>query len=94
VGVDSEGRIIRRLAGFTEMSMLAGAVRELKGEFFPFYPLQKGAVLFRCFDYDPESGEWGFSWGILLVVLPAALAFGIVLSLSLFARRDRRLRGL
>jgi hypothetical protein len=81
IGVDGEGRIVRRLVGFQEVRMLSDVVRELKGEFIPFYSMPHTNVLLRCFEYDPESGDWGFSWGFLFIMLPAVLAFGIVFSI-------------
>ena len=89
VGVDGEGRIVRRLVGFREVRMLADVVRELKGEFIPFYSMPDKNVLLSCFEYDPESGEWGFSWGFLLIMLPAILAFGIVFFIWAYSVHQR-----
>lgn len=89
IGVEGEGRIVRRLVGFQEVRMLADVVRELKGEFIPFYSMPDKNVLLRCFEYDPESGEWGFSWGFIFIILPAILAFSIVFSIWAYSAHQR-----
>jgi len=76
-----EGRLLRFLVGGTVAPVrLNEVVRELRGEFVPAYPLPRpGKVIFRCAQYDPESGRWRPDWGFLLLLLPGVLTlFGTV----------------
>jgi protein SCO1/2 len=69
-----DGRIVRLLAGGTVMAARLGEVlQEARGEFVASYPLP-GNVRFRCFEYDPATGQTRVAWGALLMLVPAGAA--------------------
>jgi LPXTG-motif cell wall-anchored protein len=59
-------------------------VRETRGQFVASYPLP-GRTRFRCFEYDPATGEASLSWGMLVLMVPALVAS--TATLLLFRRR-------
>jgi cytochrome oxidase Cu insertion factor (SCO1/SenC/PrrC family) len=75
------GRVARLLVGGSiTAARLREVVREVRGEFVASYPLP-GAGRFRCFDYDPATGEASLAWGALVLIVPpfgaAMVAFGL-----------------
>lgn len=86
-----DGRIVRLLVGGSvNPARLGEVIREARGTFVASYPLP-GDVRFRCFEYDPETGEAGLAAGALLLLTPAAGAAGATAALF---RRGRRRRPL
>ena len=80
------GRVARLLIGGTvSRARLGEVVREARGQFVASYPLP-GRTRFRCFEYDPATGEAYLSWGILVLVVPALGA----LATTLLVFRQRR----
>jgi cytochrome oxidase Cu insertion factor (SCO1/SenC/PrrC family) len=78
IAVD-RGRLVRMLAGANvPNASLREVVQELRGKFVASYALT-GKVVFRCFEYDPNSGRYSLDWGVLLMLLPAAFAVLTVL---------------
>jgi len=68
------GRLVRMLAGANvPNASLREVVQELRGKFVSSYALP-GKVVFRCFEYDPNSGRYSLDWGLMLILLPAAFA--------------------
>lgn len=68
------GKVVRMLVGATvPRASLSEVVQELRGKFVASYALP-GKVAFRCFEYDPSSGRYTLDWGVLLMILPGALA--------------------
>jgi protein SCO1/2 len=93
VAVDG-GRVVRLLLGTrVEPLRLQEVVRELGGELVGAYPLP-GRVLFRCFQYRPETGGLGLDWGFALLLAPAAVALLGSVALFAAAGRGRRRSGL
>ncbi|MDT7973351.1 MAG: SCO family protein [Armatimonadota bacterium] len=76
-----DGRVIRLLVGATVMPIrLREVVRELKGDPVLAYPLPDPKIPFRCFRYDPKSGQWRPDWGMLALLFPPAMTVLMVLS--------------
>lgn len=68
------GKMVRMLVGATvPRASLSEVVQEMRGKFVASYALP-GKVAFRCFEYDPTSGRYTLDWGVLLMILPSALA--------------------
>lgn len=83
----ADGKVVRLLVGTrVEPVRLLEVLRELRGEFVPAYPLP-GRVLFRCFQYRAETGEFVLDWGFLLLLLPALAA--VLGTLGIFAAGGR-----
>jgi protein SCO1/2 len=73
------GKIVRILVGGNITAVkLRELINEIKGEFVPFYSLNKN-VAFRCLNYDPETGKVKVGTGILIMFMPAVLTFFITL---------------
>lgn len=71
--VDS-GRVVRLLVGAdVPPRRLREVVAEAGRRFVATYPLPGVKVLFRCFGYDPRRGGMAPDWGLLLLLLPAAV---------------------
>ena len=84
-----DGRVARLLVGGSITSArLAEVVREARGQFVASYPLP-GNVLFRCFAYDPLTGEATVAWGALILLLPA---FGTAFATERLFRAGRARR--
>jgi LPXTG-motif cell wall-anchored protein len=80
-----DGRVARILVGgMVSRARLAEVVRETRGQFVASYPLP-GRTRFRCFEYDPATGEASLSWGMLVLMVPALVAS--TATLLLFRRR-------
>ena len=85
-----EGRVARLLVGGSVTALrLSEVVREARGQFIASYPLP-GDVLFRCFDYDPITGEPTLAWGALVLLVPA---LGTTVATVALFRRGRSRRG-
>jgi cytochrome oxidase Cu insertion factor (SCO1/SenC/PrrC family) len=85
-----QGTIARLLVGGAVNAVRLGeVVREARGQFVASYPLP-GAVRFRCFDYDPATGNATFAPGSFLLFAPAVGA--VVATSALFTRRRGRAR--
>ena len=86
-----EGRVARLLVGGSvNAARLGEVVREARGQFIASYPLP-GDVLFRCFDYDPVTGNPTLAWGALVLLVPALGA--TVTTVVLFRGPARRRAG-
>jgi protein SCO1/2 len=83
-----DGRVARLLVGESmTAARLSEVVREARGQFVASYPLP-GAARFRCFEYDPATGQASLAWGSLVLVVPAFAA--ALATAGLFGRRRRR----
>src|SRR6185295_13641503 len=83
-----DGRIARLLVGAdVTPARLSEVLREARGQFVASYPLP-GTVGFRCFEYDPATGQATLAWGALVLLVPALSA--ICATLALFAYAPRR----
>ena len=70
------GVVVRLLVGATVTPRrLREVVWELDRVLVPTYPLPSEKVIFRCFGFDPATGSISLDWGLLLLVLPAAVMF-------------------
>jgi protein SCO1/2 len=90
-----EGRIVRFLIGGAVSPVrLQEVVREMRGEFVRAYPLPRRDVLFRCFQYDPASGQWRPDWGFLLLLIPGMATIVSTVWIFRGGRAHRRARAL
>jgi cytochrome oxidase Cu insertion factor (SCO1/SenC/PrrC family) len=73
-----DGKVVRVLLGTNvDPSRLKEVLFELKGVFVPFYSKPGENILFRCFQLDENSQSVGFSWGMLVLLIPGMLALVI-----------------
>ena len=70
-----QGKIVRILVGGNiQIVKLREVISELKGEFVPFYSIEKNFA-FRCLNYDPETGRIKIGIGTVILFTPAILTF-------------------
>lgn len=86
VGVNEEGIITKKLVGIRGQNDISSLLKSIRNEFVLSYPLPRENMLFSCFTYNPATGEKKLSFGLLLLLLPAVFAGGVV---SLLAFRNR-----
>lgn len=91
-GVDASGRITRKMAGIRSRADMASLLRSLHGEFIPSYPLPGEGRALSCFRYDPVTGERTLSYGMLVLLLPAAITLLLVLGLAARGRGGTKAR--
>ncbi|MCO6484087.1 MAG: SCO family protein [Flavobacteriales bacterium] len=89
VGVNGNGYIIRKMAGIRERKDIASLIKTLTGEFIPSYPLPGEDRLLSCFTYDPVTGVRKPSYGLLILLVPAAITFILMLWMGLASRKWR-----
>jgi cytochrome oxidase Cu insertion factor (SCO1/SenC/PrrC family) len=83
------GRVARlHVGGSVTAARLGEVVREARGQFVASYPLP-GRTRFRCFDYDPVSGNATVAVGALVLLIPALMAGAVTASLFRRAPLDR-----
>ncbi len=79
----ADGRVVRTLLGSPlDTAPLHELLWELRGRHIPYYRLGDSGPV-RCFRFDPLDGTLRPAAGLLVLLLPAALA--LVLSLAVFA---------
>lgn len=77
--VVSGGRVVRVLEGSpVSTRALRETLWELQGHFVPTYTLPGRDSLLSCLAYDPVTGRARPNWGLLVLCLPALLAFAVV----------------
>lgn len=82
-----QGKVVRILVGGNvTLVKLREVIQEIKGEFVPFYGIQKD-VAFRCVNYDPETGKIKIGIGTLILFAPPVLTFALTFAIFGFARR-------
>lgn len=83
-----EGRIVRVHVGANfSPATLRSFLRELRGERVLSYPLPDAKLAFRCYRYDPRTGETRVDWGMLALWLPSLLGFSSASLLFTLTRR-------
>jgi cytochrome oxidase Cu insertion factor (SCO1/SenC/PrrC family) len=83
-----QGRVARlQVGGRVTAARLGEVVREARGQFVASYPLP-GTARFRCFEYDPVTGNATLAPGVLVLLIPALVA-GVVTA-GLFRRPRSR----
>jgi len=81
-----QGKVVRMLIGGNITPVkLREVVQEIKGEFIPFYQIQKN-LAFRCLNYDPETGKIKIGVGAIIMFTPPVLTFALTLIIFGFAR--------
>ncbi len=82
-----QGKVVRILVGGNiNLVKLREVVQEIKGEFVPFYGVQKN-VAFRCINYDPETGKIKIGIGTMIIFTPPVLTFVLTFVIFGFTRR-------
>ncbi len=82
-----QGKVVRILVGVDiPVAKLREVVHEIKGEFVPFYSIQRN-IAFRCFNYDPETGETTMGVGALILFMPPFFTFILTASIFTISRR-------
>lgn len=91
VGI-SNGHIRRVLTGGdVSAARLNEVIAELTGYYVRSYPLPSDNVRFRCFQFDPVTGEIKPDWGLLILGLPGLLAILSLMVIFYRARRESRI---
>lgn len=85
-----DGRVARLLVGpEVDPARLDEVIRELRGERVESWRLP-GRVLFRCFEYDPDTGRFTLGWGLAVLAVPALCALAATLVAFRSGERARR----
>jgi len=88
-----QGKIVRILVGGEiQIVKLRELINELKGEFVPFYSIDKN-VAFRCLNYDPETGKIKIGVGTVILFAPAFLTFLITFSIFSITNKNKQNQG-
>jgi cytochrome oxidase Cu insertion factor (SCO1/SenC/PrrC family) len=88
LGLDKKANIVWKIDNPKKLYILKTFIKELKGEdFVPTYALEPRFL--SCFSYDPDTGNWKFNYGIVLLIAPAILSFLIVMVLQSVIRRKK-----
>lgn len=91
VGINENGYIEKKLIGLRGVNDLKMMIQSMHNEFIPSYPLPRKNNLLSCFTYDPATGIRKPSIGLLILVLPVVLTFGLILWLAIRSKKWRRL---
>ncbi|MCC6647434.1 MAG: SCO family protein [Polyangiaceae bacterium] len=87
VAMVRDGRVVRVLLGNTVSPTRFQELRlEARGTFVPFYAAPDASTRFRCLDVDPATGQLRLGWGLVVLLLPAALALALSLAVFRLAR--------
>ncbi len=90
VGINENGYIAKKLIGLRGVSDMKKMIQSIHNEFIPSYPLPRKNNLLSCFTYDPSTGKRKPSIGLLILVLPVVLTFGLILWLAIRSKKWRR----
>lgn len=73
-----DGKIRRVLLGNVILQdRFQELVREVRGEFIPFYSRPGQKTVFRCVEWNPSSKSLWPHWGLLFLVFPGVAALGM-----------------
>lgn len=85
-----QGRIVRvHGGGSVSPAQLRALLRELRGDPVRSYPLPDANLAFRCYRYDPLTGEVRWDWGMLALFAPPLVGFPLALLSFQLGRRKR-----
>ncbi len=87
--IGEDGSILQWIEGLPGTAQWNRLFKELKSEFVPVYSTLNNNVWTSCFQYDPASGTWRMSWGLLMILGPALITFFIIIILQSITRNDR-----
>lgn len=86
----AQGRIMRlHVGGAISPSALRAILRELRGDRVLNYPVPDARIAFRCYRYDPRTGETRLDWGILAMWLPSIIGMSIAVLLFIISHKAR-----
>ncbi len=89
-----DGRIVRVHVGGTVSPMQFRAIlREMRGDMVLSYPLPDAKLVFRCYRYNPRTGQLSWDWGMLALFGPPLIGFPLAI-LGFQMGRRRRLRSI
>ncbi len=84
-----DGKVVRILVGGNiTVVKLREVIDEIKGNFIPFYALQKN-VAFRCLNYDPETGKVKIGVGTLIMFIPVFFTFFITFTIFIISGKNK-----
>lgn len=78
MGINENGYIVKKLIGMERMSELKGMFKAIHNEFILSYPLPQSNTIFSCFNFNPVTGKKTFSWGIVILILPALITTSFI----------------
>lgn len=71
-----KGKVKRALFGNTiSEKKLRNFINELRGFYNPIIENEDSNILFRCVDYNPDTGKPEFNFGMLLLFVPGFFAY-------------------
>lgn len=89
VALSETGKVVRVVTGGAlSHARFSEVVSELRGDFVPIYPTEAD-VLYRCFEFGAD-GVVRPSWGLLILVYPAAITLLLTLTIFGFTRQRRQ----
>lgn len=81
-----KGKVQRVLLGVVvDPLRLKEVIFTLKGIFVPFYAQPNEDTIFRCLDYNAQTGEVMWSWGMFILIIPGVLA--LLIAVVIFRHR-------
>lgn len=87
------GRVVRVHVGGTISAMqLRALLREMNGDPVLSYPLPDSNLVFRCYRYDPSTGQLNWDWGMLALFAPPLVGFPIAILGFQLGRRSAHVR--
>lgn len=89
VAVNGNGYIMRKMTGLRGRKDMASMIRTLGGGFLPSYPLPGWEGPLSCFTYDPVTGVRKPAYGLLVLLVPAALTLILVAVAGSTGRKER-----
>lgn len=84
----AQGRIMRlHVGGTISPTTLRAILSELRGEQVLCYPLPDARVIFRCYRYDPRTGESRADWGLLAMWIPTVAGISGAVALFIISHK-------
>jgi protein SCO1/2 len=85
-----DGRIVRvHVGGNISPTQFRAILREMRGDLVLSYPLPDAKLAFRCYRYDPRTGQVRWDWGMLALFAPPLVGFPVAILSFQMGRRRR-----
>ncbi|MCS7065633.1 MAG: SCO family protein [Fimbriimonadales bacterium] len=84
----AQGRVMRlHIGGAISPPALRALLREVRGDRVLSYPLPDAQLMFRCYRYDPRTGEARADWGMLAIWLPSIVGMSSAVILFIISHK-------
>jgi protein SCO1/2 len=85
-----DGRIVRvHVGGTISPTQFRAILRDMRGDLVLSYPMPDSKLVFRCYRYDPRTGQVRWDWGMLALFGPPLLGFPLAILGFQMGRRRR-----